>query len=784
MGKKLTLEAQKRLERAIAREFPERKHKDLYPKAGDHYNFSQLENLLRLRYCSITPPTLSNIFRRERGSHVSTLINLFTAINEPFDEDQDCIEAGNKTDTINAELISPKHRNELPHEFCNLPRLTYEEFIGRDQEIIKIMEFLAHDKRPYIFSIDGIGGVGKTTLTLEVAYLCWEKRHGISQFDYKVEVPLYEAIVWVSYRTIELNPVNGVIKLRSLSEIDYLEEIYAAISECLNCQDLQDELNPNDRRKIAYKCLAKQKTLIILDDLNFPEQGDKTGVFSFLNDLPEGSKAIITTRKRYAAPKNMRLDKLSEAEGIRLINQALSHRNYNINEINLDEKKKLYECLCGIPIALKYAITMYDMGYPIESILRSCPTREIAPYCFENIVKHLEFRDYSLPILEAASVFTFPPNYESTIYVANLENKPFIEIEDGLSELKRADLLSESNDRYIILSLTKEYVISETRKSKEKYDSLLERRFQWCMRFVEKYGGDDWGDWRDKYDYLNEEWGNIISILQWGSHEKEYSDIKKIWNRINHFSDLYGKTTERIHWLDWLIAQSDDRGDSETYILSMARKMWTLTMTGEEDNFIIAKKIMEEILEADVDKFLRDYLLHNSIVLLTRLGDIGKAESLLSEKKSVMAKISRNITGDIDLSLRRRQINTIRDEAKINLAKNEIDISRQQYSQVLQKSNEINWKRMACYAQNMLAEIAILDNRLDDAEKYLDNGTPTHIYNRNRRRRAFYTKTDAYLKEKCGKSDEARNLARLALDLFGEINMEKERKELIDDFNL
>ncbi|MBM3429237.1 MAG: NB-ARC domain-containing protein, partial [Bacteroidetes bacterium] len=51
----------------------------------------------------------------------------------------------------------------------NLPRYT-DVFVGRKAEITRCMEALSPEERGWGVAIDGIGGMGKTALALEVAH--------------------------------------------------------------------------------------------------------------------------------------------------------------------------------------------------------------------------------------------------------------------------------------------------------------------------------------------------------------------------------------------------------------------------------------------------------------------------------------------------------------------------------------------------------------------------------------------------------------------------------------
>ena len=75
----------------------------------------------------------------------------------------------------------------------NLPARSYSQFIGREEEMQKILDFLDHKHASHLITIDGIGGVGKTTLALEAAYLCLEATQ-----KQLYDKPHFEAFVFTS----------------------------------------------------------------------------------------------------------------------------------------------------------------------------------------------------------------------------------------------------------------------------------------------------------------------------------------------------------------------------------------------------------------------------------------------------------------------------------------------------------------------------------------------------------------------------------------------------------
>jgi NB-ARC domain len=194
---------------------------------------------------------------------------------------------------------------------CNLPQEGYLEFIGRKEELRKILEYLAPDNRRYIISICGVGGVGKTALALNAAHLCWEaKKKGATN-----GIPKFDAIVFTSAKLTTLSP-TGVLT-RPIRE-GTLTEILLTIARVLDEQAIT-QATPNEQPRLVYDSLRRQSTLLIIDNLETMKEQDQDEVLAFLEDLPPGCKAIVTSRKQALQRTHVSLDELPEEDCIRLI---------------------------------------------------------------------------------------------------------------------------------------------------------------------------------------------------------------------------------------------------------------------------------------------------------------------------------------------------------------------------------------------------------------------------------------------------------------------------------
>jgi hypothetical protein len=157
---------------------------------------------------------------------------------------------------------------EIPH---NLPQPG--EFIGREREKAQVREALA--SRSYLICIDGIGGIGKTALALEVVHECLKASKGELPAD---GTPTFDAFVWTTAKDRELA----------------LSDILDTVARTLDYPYIA-RLPLEEKPSETAKLLRAQNCLLIVD--NFETITDDA-VRDFLLNLPEPSKALITSREQ------------------------------------------------------------------------------------------------------------------------------------------------------------------------------------------------------------------------------------------------------------------------------------------------------------------------------------------------------------------------------------------------------------------------------------------------------------------------------------------------------
>ncbi len=166
----------------------------------------------------------------------------------------------------------------------NLPQPDYGQFIGREQELALVKSRLLPQDRAWILTIDGIGGIGKSALALEVA-------HGfLRDYNSLLAEERFEAIIWTSAKQTVLTADSGMISRRQISGT--LNDICKIIAITLEIEE-QIHSQLEDTVKLVCRELTQKRTLLIVDNL---ETVDDECVIQFLRELPTPTKAIVTTR--------------------------------------------------------------------------------------------------------------------------------------------------------------------------------------------------------------------------------------------------------------------------------------------------------------------------------------------------------------------------------------------------------------------------------------------------------------------------------------------------------
>jgi hypothetical protein len=335
-----------------------------------------------------------------------------------------------------------------PSDNSNLPN-RYANFVGREEEIDQVLTALA--SRAWIISIDGIGGIGKTTLALECAHLC--KAGG------RV-APHFDGFVWTSARDTP----------------DFsLETLVSTVFSVLEPVERQADHDFGSSVARSRRLLAAVPILLIID--NFETVRDEK-LFGFLRDFPSPSKVMITTRHHLQTGERIvTVGGLGETDSIKLLRQEADRLHVTLTDRDSILLKLIAQKAFGIPFVLRWVMESIYKGKSLNWALRSLENATA-----DDIFKYIFERSLSLLDEEVHDVFrsfAFFPAWADIQTISAL-NPRVTALTDRLSALVSLSLvednrcLADNNRRYRISHFTRYMAVRQLKLRASDCAALLE----------------------------------------------------------------------------------------------------------------------------------------------------------------------------------------------------------------------------------------------------------------------------------------------------------------------
>ena len=390
-------------------------------------------------------------------------------------------------------LTSSGKEREKSTSMAKLPRRPY--FVGREQELKTILQSLRPNSRTFIIGIEGIGGVGKSALAIETSYHC-------------IENDLFEAVIWISAKEAVLT-LHGIEPI--IPEAKSLSDILITIGTNLGNPTIGN-LAIQDQIKRAYNLIARQTTLLVLDNFESLSKNEQHDILDFLRNSPMTLKVVITSRERVSDGQIIRLQGLSFEESNALLDWESQQKHIHLTK---DQSKYLIDLTGGLPLALLWVQGQIAvLGYSVTQVLDKLSLDVDIPilqYCFNHSWNLLGNAD-TKKLLYILAIQPDAVSRAALREIGGIESND--SFENAVSELLQLSLIEHEHesDYFSILPLTRRFIRSQFASNRKFVKQTELKLAHYYVDLVSQKS--NFKEWRG-YDELLLDRNNILSIAQW-----------------------------------------------------------------------------------------------------------------------------------------------------------------------------------------------------------------------------------------------------------------------------
>ena len=612
-----------------------------------------------------------------------------------------------------ANLTSSAKELEKTTALANLPRRPY--FVGREEEIKTILQSLQPNSRTFIIGIEGIGGMGKSTLAVEVSHRC-------------IENDLFEAVIWISAQESILT-LHGIEPI--IPEAKTLADILITIGTNLGNPTIGN-LSIQDQIRRAYNLLARQTTLLVLDNFESLSKNEQRDILDFLRRSPITLKVVITSRERVSEGQVIRLQGLSFEESNALLEWDAQQKHIHLTK---DQSKYLVDLTGGLPLALLWVQGQIAvLGYSVTQVLDKLSLDADIPilqYCFNHSWNLLGQSD-AKKLLFILALQPDPVSRTALQEIPGiLTNEHF---GNEISHLLQLSLIDHDNDKdyFSILPLTRRFVRTQFVSDRRFIKQAEVKIAQYYVKLLAHKSG--FKEWRG-YDELLLDRNNILSVAQWcyKSLQKKETKTRTLAKQTRNIAEvlvqigtqLGSVLWQRAYWYDRMTLAhaalyaanlTSDWKSVSTFVRNIA---WIYFYQGDylralhwaEEALLATTKTEDELLIAAAKRSLG--------TVEMRLGNFDRSEALLREVLKTSEKFAQDDYGIYSKGFAQYGL------GELEFERENIQEAKEWYQKALDTWQDPARKdpvRHVSYALNGLGFVALKEQRYEDAKRFFTAG--------------------------------------------------------------
>lgn len=334
--------------------------------------------------------------------------------------------------------------------------------------------------------------MGKTSLAVRAAYDCLPGQ--------------FQRIIFLSAKDREMDE-DGVRPLTGFILPGFLEMLNE-LARQLGQPDITK--SPEDQRiRLLLDALRPAQALLILDNLESLPKSDRDQLFTFVKRLPQGCKAILTSRRRIGSgSEELILEQLDQIAALATLADLARH-NKLLARTSEVERIALYNQTGGKPLLLLWVAGQLGRGScrtftDALHFLSTCPpNNDPLEFIFGDLVE--EFTSEETRVLCALTYFSLSSKVEHIAAVASLKREL---VETALRSLANRSLVvpDQEEEAFALVPMVAEFLRRKRPEVIAATGSWLEKR---AYALIIENGGEK----HDRFPVLGAAWPTVAPAL-------------------------------------------------------------------------------------------------------------------------------------------------------------------------------------------------------------------------------------------------------------------------------
>ncbi len=498
-----------------------------------------------------------------------------------------------------------------------------DRFVGRKAIIEQIQTALK--SRSYIIALDGLGGVGKSAVAIELL----RKLYKSNQYQFIISISAKNKI-WHGQTESRQAGFSGFSQL--------IKEVAKVLDVDMSGKD------PETIKHEVIMLMEGVEGLLLIDNI---EDVEDSAVFKFLKDeVPEPVKILVTSRiSRDLGARSIFIPEMNDEEAKELFYHELERVGYYGYLSEGEQVSQILSATGRLPLALKWAASMAANANSLKSVstrLRSFDTtkREFLDFCFSTM-----FDGLSSIARDVALLCSYLGDEWEPLLLSIALGQPVKSVDRAIDELENKGILQSSipsrKGSFSVLPLTMDFLSNKWHQNKKFREEVLERI---CKSAVSSTHRGHLLDWpiKERVKVLFE---NALKLEKKDDFEEALKNVKLAlqWSIDNQ---IMNDDTEKMRFLEGkIIYKFKDKREGITRMQIVLENI-SKNLSYSDENIFYAQAVLSHGRsneEMDALKRIVSYIQSSSIVTqplieeffsrTIRLGDFKLLSDLMNNAK-------------------------------------------------------------------------------------------------------------------------------------------------------